>query len=200
MLLYMLTYMEYLEIPTMIIIVFVAVFLVIQVVGELLEFKGKVVPEFCKIRKYFARKKQEREIIQQMPEALKEIKDMFNDFSAHYSEDNIMKRDKWIDNVNKRIEANDEITKKLDEKLDTLLIENKRNEIIDFASRVGNPNAPVTREYFDRIFKMYKEYEDLIEETGRTNGEVDISYKIIRESYESHTRNHTFVEDARGWK
>lgn len=196
----MLTYMEYLEIPTMIIIVFVAVFLVIQVVGELLEFKGKVVPEFCKIRKYFARKKQEREIIQQMPEALKEIKDMFNDFSAHYSEDNIMKRDKWIDNVNKRIEANDEITKKLDEKLDTLLIENKRNEIIDFASRVGNPNVPVTREYFDRIFKTYKEYEDLIEETGRTNGEVDISYKIIRESYESHTRNHTFVEDARGWK
>lgn len=195
----MLDYMEYLGIPTMIIIIFVAIFLVIQIIGEFLEFKGKVVPEFCKIRKYFARRKEEREIIKQMPEALKEIKDMFNDFGSHYSDDNIMKRDKWIDSVNKRIEENDELTRKLDEKLDTLLIENKRSEIIDFASRVSNENAPVTREYFDRIFKTYEEYEDLIRETGRTNGEVDISYKIIQKSYESHTRNHTFVEDTRGW-
>ena len=195
----MLSYMEYLGVPATITIGFVVVFLVIQIIGEFLEFKGKVVPEFFKIRKYFARKKEEREILKQMPEALKEIKDMFNDFGTHYSEDNIMKRDKWIDNVNKRIEANDDLIKKLDEKLDTILIENKRNEIINFASNVEDVNTPVSRERFNRIFKTYKEYEDLIEETGRTNGEVDVSYKIIQESYEAHMRNHTFVEDIRGW-
>ena len=32
-----------------------------------------------------------------------------------------------------------------------------------------------------------------------TNGEVDIAYRIISESYETHMRNHTFIEDIRGY-
>ena len=33
-----------------------------------------------------------------------------------------------------------------------------------------------------------------------TNGEIDINYQIIKESYEEHLRNHTFIEDVRGLK
>ena len=51
----MLNYIEYLNLPTKVGIALVGLFLIIQVVGELLEFKGKAVPEYIKIRNYFKR-------------------------------------------------------------------------------------------------------------------------------------------------
>ena len=78
-------------------------------------------------------------------------------------------------------------------------INDKRNTIIDFASRVSSSNAIVTREYFNRIFKTYQEYEDMIKKEGLTNGEVDVAYHIIVEAYEERLSNHTFLEDERGW-
>lgn len=202
----MLNSMEYLGLPTTIIIIVVAVFLVIQCIGELIEFKGKAVPEFFNIRKYFARKKAEREILISLPDAIKEMKKIVYDINRHYSEDNISKRDKWIDGVNKKLDANDELIRQLSEKIDennkdtlSLLIESKRTAIIDFASKVSNTDAPITKEYYNRIFKMYQEYEDIISKNNLTNGEVDIAYRIIVESYEEHLSNHTFTEDIRGW-
>lgn len=202
----MLNSMEYLGLPTTIIIIVVAVFLVIQCIGELIEFKGKAVPEFFNIRKYFARKKAEREILSSLPDTIKEVKKIVDDINRHYSEDNISKRDKWIDGVNKKLDANDELIRQLSEKIDennkdtlSLLIESKRTAIIDFASKVSNTDAPITKEYYNRIFKMYQEYEDIISKNNLTNGEVDIAYRIIVESYEEHLSNHTFIEDIRGW-
>ena len=81
----------------------------------------------------------------------------------------------------------------------SLLIESKRTAIIDFASKASNTDAPITKEYYNRIFKMYQEYEDIISKNDLTNGEVDIAYRIIVESYEEHLSNHTFIEDIRGW-
>ena len=202
----MLNSMEYLGLPTTIIIIVVAVFLVIQCIGELIEFKGKAVPEFFNIRKYFARKKAEREILSSLPDTIKEVKKIVDDINRHYSEDNISKRDKWIDGVDKKLDANDELIRQLSEKIDknnkdtlSLLIESKRTAIIDFASKVSNTDAPITKEYYNRIFKMYQEYEDIISKNNLTNGEVDIAYRIIVESYEEHLSNHTFIEDIRGW-
>ena len=57
----MLAYFEYLNMPTKIGAIIILLFVVMQVIGELLEFKGKVVPEFVKIRKYFARKNKEKQ-------------------------------------------------------------------------------------------------------------------------------------------
>ena len=81
----------------------------------------------------------------------------------------------------------------------SLLIDSKRNNIINFASNVIDENSPVTREQFKRIFKLYEEYEKIIKENGFTNGEVDIAFRIITESYEKHMKNHTFIEDIRGY-
>ena len=96
--------------------------------------------------------------------------------------------------------------RELNEKLDknnavtlSILIENKRNSIIDFASKVIDESYPVTKEQYNRIFKIYEEYEDIIKENELTNGEVDIAIRIIRESYEKHLKNHTFIEDVRGY-
>lgn len=122
-------------------------------------------------------------------------------------------RDTWMSDVNRRLaeaetarEENRQCIRSLEAKLDknnedtlSLLIDSKRNTIINFADLVIDENKPVTREQFHRIFKLYKEYEDIIEASGMTNGEVDIAIRIIREAYEKRMRNHYFVEDIRGY-
>lgn len=202
----MLNYIEYLNIQSQIAIALVAVLFVLQLIGEFLNFKGKAVPEIMSIRKYFARKKSERKIIRELPDTIQDLKDIVNNINEHYSEDNISKRDKWIDNVDNKLMVEDKLVRDLDKKLDeankdivSILVDSKRDTIIDFASKVSNSNALVTKEQFNRIFKLYEEYEDLISDNGLTNGEVDIAYRIIVESYEEHLSNHTFIEDTRGW-
>ena len=131
----MLGYIEYLNIPTKIAIILVILFFVLQIIGELLEFKGKVVPEFLKIRKYFIRKKKERQALskmtdlldeyQQMSNTLIEVNRLLNDIDKHYSTDNIAMRDNWMREVNEHIaesagrrEKQDALMRALDEKLD----------------------------------------------------------------------------------
>lgn len=202
----MLNYIEYLNVPSQIAIALIAVLFVLQLIGEFLSFKGKAVPEIMSIRKYFARKKYERKVIRELPDTIQDLKNIVNNIDKHYSADNISMRDKWIDNVNKKLNMEDELVRDLNKKLDeankdivSILVDNKRNTIIDFASRVSNSSVLVTKEQFNRVFKIYKEYEDLISKNGLTNGEVDIAYRIIVESYEDHLSNHTFIEDTRGW-
>lgn len=202
----MLSYVEYLNLPTTVAIILIAIFLVIQLVGELLEVKGRAVPEFVKIRKYFARRKMEREVIQKMPEVLESVQELLDDVRFHYSEDNIMKRDKWIEGVNCKLKKNDELFEELNKKLDMnrgdlieLIIDNKRDAIINFAYIVADEDTFVTREQYNRIFKMYKEYERIIKDNKLTNGEIDVAYRIINESYENRMKNHTFGENIRGY-
>lgn len=202
----MLNYIEYLNVPSQIAIALIAVLFVLQLIGEFLNFKGKAVPEIMSVRRYFARKRTERKVIRELPDTIQDLKNIVNNINEHYNADNISMRDKWIDSVNKRLSLEDELVRDLDKKIDetnkdivSILVDNKRDIIINFASRVSNASVLVTKEQFNRIFKLYKEYEDLIVKNGLTNGEVDIAYRIIVESYEEHLSNHTFIEDTRGW-
>jgi DNA-binding response OmpR family regulator len=149
----------------------------------------------------------------QMTLTIKNVNRLLDDFNKHYSNDNIALRDKWMKEVNehildseKRNKTQDALMRELNKKLDennaatlSILIENKRSAIIDFASKVINEDYPVTKEQFNRIFKIYREYEEIIHSHELTNGEVDIAIHIIRESYEQHMKNHTFIEDVRGY-
>lgn len=202
----MLNYIEYLNVPSQIAIALIAVLFVLQLIGEFLNFKGKAVPEIMSIRKYFARKKSERKVIRELPNTIQDLKNIVNNIDKHYNADNIAMRDKWVDSVNNKLTMEDKLVRDLDKKLDeankdivSILVDNKRDTIIDFASRVSDSSVLVTKEQFNRVFKLYKEYEDLISKNGLTNGEVDIAYRIIVESYEEHLSNHTFIEDTRGW-
>ena len=196
----MIDYVEYINIPTKVAIAVIALFFIMQLVGEFLEFKGKVVPEFVKIRKIFARRKKERLMMQKMEKTLDQVQLTLDDLNRHYSTDNIHMRDEWIKRVNTKLEQYDISMAELDRKLDKnnsdtllILIDNKRNAIISFASLVIDENKPVTREQFNRIFKLYQEYEAIIQSNGMKNGEVDIAIRIIREAYENHMRSHTFI-------
>lgn len=201
---------EFLGIPMTIAIVLVFAFLIIQVIGELLEFKGKVVPEFVKVRKFFKRKKEEKEVTSKM---LQEVKELLEHVHNHYSEDNIAKRDNWMQWVNSRAKTYDRfiedmgnqftgVTNTLQDNtklIEEMFIQNSRDRIIDFATKVGDENAVVSREEFNRIFKVYDKYENFLEDRKLTNGEVAIAYRIITESYEHHMKHHSFIEDSRGY-
>ena len=206
----MLGYLEYLNVPTKIGISIVLLFLVTQVIGELIEFKGKFVPEVFKVRKYFSRKKRERE---ETAQTLREVKQLLEDVNAHYSADNIAKRDDWMNWVNSRAVAYDNFIVEISDKFsnvtealnnntrmtEEMFIQSSRDRIIDFATKVGNEDSVVSREEFCRIFKVYDSYENFLEERDMTNGEIDIAYRIIRESYEKHMKNHSFIENKRGY-
>lgn len=205
----MIPYIEYLKLPTQIAVALVGVLLVLNVIGELLEFKGKVVPEFMKLRKHFSKKKNEKK---ETAQTLKEVRQLLSEVNAHYSADNITKRDGWMQWVNNRAQVYDDsivaINTKLSEVAEALkdnskiteemFIQSSRDRIIDFAGKVIDDKVIVSREEFNRIFKVYNKYEKFLEGRHLTNGEIDIAIHIIKEAYERHMKEHTFLEDVRG--
>lgn len=199
----MINFVEYLKLPAQIAVVVIGVIFVMNVIGEILEFKGKVVPEFMKIRKYFSRKRHEKK---ETAQTLKEVKQLLGDVNAHYSADNITKRDSWMQWVNNRADVYDtsivEIKnqlKSVTEVLEDLFVQNSRDRIIDFATKVTDGKNLVSREEFNRIFKVHAKYEAFLEDRKMTNGEVDVAILVIQESYALHMKEHTFLEDVRGY-
>ena len=199
-------YLEYLNVPAKIGIAVIILFVVSQIIGEILELMGKVVPEFIKIRKYFTRRKKEKK---QINETMQQVRTLLNDVNEHYSADNITKRNEWMQWVNDRAKVYDASVAELTELKEALTANNaltldlyiniNRNRIIDFASKIANENVPVSKEEFNRIFKTHSEYEAILEKHNKTNGEVDIAMRIIEESYTNHMKHHSFIEDLRGY-
>lgn len=180
--------------------------IILNIVGELIEKTGKIVPEFMKVRKFFIRKKEEKKRQKQL---LINVETLLNDVNQHYSEDNIAKRNEWMEWVNSRARIYDQSIAELTEMKQSIADNNKltldlyininRNRIIDFASKVANENVLISKEEFNRIFKIYQDYEAILEQHHMTNGEVDIAYRIIQESYKERLQDHTFLEDVRGY-
>lgn len=204
----MIAYLEYLDVPVKIGLAIIGCFLVMQIIGEFLEFKGKVVPEFLKVRKFFSRRKTEKA---ETAQTLKEVKQLLGEVNAHYSADNITKRDSWMQWVNSRADVYDksivDITQSLADVTSALnantklteemFVQSSRDRVIDFSYRAADYNIFVSREEFNRIFKVYGKYEKFLEEHNMTNGEIDIVYGIIKESYKYRMENHMFTEDNR---
>ena len=209
----MLGNLEYLNIPIDIIAIIIGFLVISNLIGEALKLKGILTPEFMRIRDKIKRKKQESEILHQLPQILKEVQDELKEFKSMYSNDNIAKRNAWIREVDRKLQEDSdwikehdcfshELAEKLDKNNDitiSILINNYRSEIINFASKVIDEKYPVTREQFNRIFKIACEYEEIIESEGRENGEVEIAIRIIKESYTEHLKQHSFIEDQRGY-
>lgn len=206
----MLNYLDRLGISTTtgIGLILVVAFLIINIIGEILSFKGKVIPAFMRIISFYKAKKEKRikqeRLIQEMQELLKS-------FNEHYSNDNIQKRNSWMDWVNNQATNYDtsittinqtlsEVKNALDKNTkmaEEVFVQNCRDRIIDFATKVNNENSPVSREEFNRIFKVHDQYEKFLVEHRRTNGEIDVNFEIIQEAYAAHVRNCSFIEDIR---
>lgn len=198
--------LEYLGVPMIIIACALALLFILNILGSIFDFYGKVWPKIINFRRRCREKKEEKN---KQAILLEDVKAALDEMKSHYSPERLAERDAWMSWVNERARVYDasvieltkfkdtlEVTKELT--LD-LYININRNRIIDFAGKVINEDAPVSREEFNRIFKIYDEYEEILERYGKTNGEVEVSIRIIREAYEMHMRNHTFIEDSRGY-
>ena len=206
----MLPYLEYLKLPAAVAGAIVGILLVANLVGELLELKGKVVPEFMKLRKRWKRKREEK---REQAETLKEVKKLLADVNGHYSADNISKRDAWMGWVNSRAEVYDNSIVEIKDNLalvtaalqdnskltEELFVQSSRDRIIDFGTLVADGEKIISREQFHRIFKVHEDYEKFLKKRGLKNGETDIAMRVINESYAAHMREHTFLEDVRGY-
>ena len=206
----MLGYLEYLKLPAAVAGAIVGILLVANLVGELLELKGKVVPEFMKLRKRWKRKREEK---REQAETLKEVKKLLADVNGHYSADNISKRDAWMGWVNSRAEVYDNSIVEIKDNLalvtaalqdnskltEELFVQSSRDRIIDFGILVADGEKIISREQFHRIFKVHEDYEKFLKKRGLKNGETDIAMRVIKESYAVHMREHTFLEDVRGY-
>lgn len=191
---------EYLGIPGTIAIALVGLFVVCQVIGEISEAFGKIVPECLKIRKYFSRKKKEREEAQQM---LKECKQIISDFNSHYDKDNITKRNDWMNGVNNSVKNNDELIHTLNEKIDKLLENNEdlktqldqvkenvleneadrlRSELFDCGNRCRR-NIRLHPEEMDHIRVVYDKYSNVLHQ----NGPGEAEFKFITDYYNHQT-------------
>lgn len=202
----MIPYLEYLHVPMTVGAVIVVALLVMNFVGEVIEFSGKVAPECLKMRKYFARKRRERETLAALPETIAEVNKTLAEIKVHCSAENISKRDRWMHSVDDRqerdhkwIESLSEILSQIQETVLSIRIENMRSEIISFSSVVIDPQAPATRDQFDRIFRLHADYEAILAEHHKTNGETTLAMHMIKEAYEERMRNHSFLEDVRGY-
>lgn len=186
--------------------VLLGIWAILNVIGEICTLKGKIVPEFMNIRRYFKRKKAEKTRQQNL---IQNVEKLLAEVNEHYSEDNIQKRNKWMEWVNQRAVVYDRSVEDL-KNLQLSLIDNNRltldlyininrNRIIDFASKVANCTGTISREEFNRIFKIYKEYEEVLEKHHMTNGEVDIAIRVIDEAYKERLIQKAFLEDERGY-
>ena len=220
-------YIEYFNLPLWLILALMIVFGVMQGIGEFLEFKGKVVPEIMKVRKRVARRKREKEAQRKLPDfldkyestlqevvtTLSDTRDLYKDIQSHYSADNIAKRDGWMQGVNMKFddlyarqEERDARDIQMNEKMDknneitlALLIDNKRNYILDFTSKAVDLSYPLTKEQYQRFFNVHKEYEEIIEENNMVNGQVDVAYDVVSKSFEERLKRHAFIEDTHGY-
>ena len=199
---------EFLGIPAIIATALVGVFLILQIIGKILEVKGKVVPEFLNVRKYFKRKKQEKEEMRRM---LQDCKQALLDFNSHYNPEKIAKRNAWMHEVDESVKSNDEFIHKLDGKMDKLLqtnehltsqlaqvksnvLENEadrlRSELFDCGNRCRR-HIRLHPEEMEHIRVVYKKYSEVLRQNGAGEAEFKfiINYYNQQEFPDYHTKN-----------
>ena len=184
----------------------------LNVVGEICEKMGKIVPEFMKIRKFFTRRRNEKK-------AQKELLATVAKLLKHYSDDNITHRDNWMRKVNENMqwvhdradiydesivsiraslkEATEQLRANTEMTTD-MFVESSRDRIIDFAEKASNENIIISHEQFRRIFRVHTDYENFLKAHNRTNGEVDTAYQLIQEAYKYRLKHQCFAEDLKG--
>ena len=85
----------------------------------------------------------------------------------------------------------DNISSKLDEMRKENIekdIDDMRWNILSFANKISE-GKKCNKDGYVHCLKLYQKYEQLIEENGLQNGEVEVSIKIIKDSYADKLKN-----------
>lgn len=185
----MLNYLERLSVPEWFVLIVIGLAVVAEVVGWLSKIWGVIAPKVFKISTASSRKKEIEKIILSNQNDIRLLKEKHcHDMEESKSADQDLK-----DEVNKTNEKLDKIS----DLVLNMRIENMRKTLLDFASGIGDvsKNRKYTKEQFDEMFLLHKDYEELLKEHNMTNGRVDISMEIIREKYKYNVLHGGFLED-----
>jgi vacuolar-type H+-ATPase subunit I/STV1 len=146
---------------------------------------------FAWVKSLFNRHKMKKQKQEKVEATLDSVEAFLKDFSEYYSDENIKKRNDWMNWVNEQAEEYNKTLENINKRLTKLdviteetRLDQQRNAILDFAARVNNPRYDYSREHFKKIFKTIKAYEEYIEENNLTNGEVDAAVEKIEKAYE----------------
>ncbi len=201
---------DYLGVPLSIAVGLLVAFLVMQFTGEIIEWCGKTAPIWLKLRKMF-KKKTTQQCDPEYTKTLSDVKALLEKINAHYGEDNITQRNEWMTRVNNTMDFVNTHSEYYDSSIDklvtamnsctymseSLFIEFSRDRIMAFAEKAVDHDYLLSREQFNRIEKIHREYEEFLEAHGRENGEVDMAWEIIQEGRRYRMVNHCFVEDIK---
>lgn len=154
----------------------ISLFIVLAAVNYGWDLIVKVMAKFGKPMGALKQKKEDHELLLKTVQDLKELHNKHEEDTRES-----IKHDKSIEN-----------------KLETLTdlfvnweISSMRWEINNFATKISE-NKPCNKDCFQHCFKTYEAYEDILKERHLTNGEVEISMKIIREAYQRKMQNGEF--------
>ena len=157
----------------------VGIWLILHIIGFILDIKKKAAPEIINIRGYIRRKKEDKQMI-------KECKELLVEFNSHYNKDNITKRNDWMNGVNNSVKNNDALIEKLDGKIDKLLdanedlktqldqvksnvLENEadrlRSELFDCGNRCRR-HIRLHPEEWEHIKVVYEKYSKVLKQNG----------------------------------
>jgi hypothetical protein len=199
---------EYLGLPLSIAVVLLTIFLIMQFTGEVIEWCGKTAPMWLKLRKMIKRKPK---IDPEYTQTLIEVKQLLEKINEHYSEDNISQRNEWMSRVNSTMQFVDQRSQCYDNSIDKIIetlqlntkmtedlfVEFSRDRIMAFAEKAVDPDYLLSREQFNRIERIYNEYEEFLDAHNRENGEVDMAWEVIQEGRRYRMTHHSFVEDIK---
>lgn len=142
---------------------------IVTIIGKFSEIIGKPV-------KWVRNKQKDHELIIKNENAIQEL-------SKRHEED-----------TKESIRHDKAIEDKLEKLTDMFInkeISDMRWEINNFATKISE-NKPCNKDCFQHCFKTYEAYEDILKERNLTNGEVEISMKIIRDAYQEKMKNGEF--------
>jgi hypothetical protein len=199
--------LTYLGVPMIIIACALALLFVLNIIGSIFDFYGKVWPKIINFRR---RRREQQEEKEKQKKLLEDVQKSLNEMKIHYSPEKLAERDTWMKWVNDRAKVYDDAIDKLlllQGKLEEnneitldLYINTNRNRILDFARMVADDNALVSQEEFNRIYKINTEYHAVLKKYNKENGEVDTAMRIINEAFDHRLKYQLFIEDIRGYK
>ena len=92
-----------------------------------------------------------------------------------------------------KIEAVDNNLSMFEDKTEKDMLKNKRSQILKFYNECYR-GIKHSREEFDNIFEVHKDYEDMIEAKNLTNGKIDNAFDYIMNEYHRCESNHDFIQ------
>ena len=182
----MLNYLERLSIPESFILIVIGLAVIAEIVGWISKIWGVVAPRFFKISTANSRKKEIEKVILSNQNEIRLLKEKHNADMEKSDEADLALKDE-INKTNEKLDKISDLVLKM-------RIENMRKTLLEFASDIGSGKI-CTKEQFNEMFILYRDYEDLLKEHHMTNGRVDISMEIVREKYKYNVLHSGFLED-----